>query len=50
MKYIVAFLWFVLVDVLRDYFMLPKILEYVLVGLGMLIIFQIFERNAKKPN
>jgi hypothetical protein len=49
-KYVAAFLWFVLMDVLRDYFMFPKILEYVVVGAGVLFIFQLFEKNSKKPN
>ena len=46
-KKLFAFLWFVLMDIIRDYFMLPKLLEYVLVGAGVLLIFHIFEKNDK---
>ncbi|WP_165822461.1 hypothetical protein [Paenibacillus montanisoli] len=50
LKYVVAFIWFVLMDRLRDAYDLSNLLVFVIVGAGLALIFYLFEQMDKRPN
>jgi hypothetical protein len=47
-KYIVAFLWFVISDWTLELFRVQRLLEILIVGIGVILIFVQFEKMDKK--
>lgn len=48
LKYLLAFLWFVLVDIIHEIYKIPRFIEFVVVATGLALIFYLFEKSKKK--